>query len=179
MADADFVGAAVAALLDSGNHHAVDQVTLAPRGAGIYSWWSHHAELLGIPGTRHGASYLYYVGIASDRSGLRRRLTTHATRRVRSSTLRLTLAALGAVDCSPRLDGRGRVTLDRSSETELSAWIAQNLWPAWLELDDPHQVERDVIQTLAPPLNLDGNASHPSYAAVKAARSAFKARAIP
>jgi hypothetical protein len=149
----------------------------APDAAGVYAWWSSEPSLLGVAGTEHKSGYLYYVGIASHRSGLRRRLTTHANKRARQSTLRLTLAALGAIDARPALDKRGKLRLGEEDEAALSHWIATHLKVSWYEVTQPHDLEAAVIARLAPPLNLDFSGRHPAFSHVKSARRVLRDRA--
>jgi hypothetical protein len=171
--------AAIVALCAPTRRVTPDRVVEAPRAAGIYAWWSSEPELLGIPGTPLADSFLYYVGITKSKRDLRKRLSAHTTGKARSSTLRLTLTSLGAVEATPLDAGRGKVRLPADAEAALTGWIAAHLQVSWVATDDPGDIEAEVIAAMLPPLNLEHNSSHPKYGRVKAARAEFRARAIP
>lgn len=173
------VAGAVERLCDPARRVAPSRVVEAPKAPGLYAWWSTEPELLGIPGTPLADSFLYYVGTTKTKRDLRKRLVTHAAGKARSSTVRFTLAALGAVLTTPLDAGRGKVRLETDEEAELTTWIAEHFGVSWSESDNPGDIEASVIGALKPPLNLDHNSSHPMYATVKAARAAFRARAVP
>lgn len=173
------VGSAVDALCDPALRVEPARVIEAPRAPGIYTWWSSKPELLGIPGTPLAGSFLYYVGITKSERNLRKRLSTHTTGKARSSTLRLTLASLGAVHTTPLNAGRSKVRLEPDAEAALTEWIAGHLQVNWVETDRPGDMEAAVIGALSPPLNLEHNASHPMYSTVKKARADFRATSVP
>ncbi len=179
MRDPASAGVAIEALLDPASRVSPGRATEAPRAPGIYAWWSSEPQLLGVPGTPLAGSFLFYVGITKKKRDLRKRLSTHTTGSARSSTVRLSLASLGAVQTTPLDAGRGKVRLAADAEAELTVWIADHLHVSWFETDRPGDVEAAVIGALRPPLNLEHNASHPMYATVKAARATFRARAVP
>ena len=166
------------ALRDRADRVRVDEVSRARRAPGLYCWWSLSPAVFGIPGTRHRGAYLYYVGKAEK--SLRSRLRTHATGTTRSSTERLTLAALafevfGWTPGVSSRDPRRRARLvDEVDELALTEWIADNFSVSWVLHDEPALVESEVIRLLEPPLNLDHNGNHPEYARVKAARANFR-----
>lgn len=175
----DPVSDAVAALCAPAARVSTSRRAEAPRAPGIYAWWSTEPNLLGIPGTPLGGSFLYYVGITKSARSLRSRLAKHATGKARSSTLRLTLAALGAVLTTPLSAGGSKVSLAPGAETELTPWIANHLEVSWFACDEPGPIEATIIGEMRPPLNIEHNKSHPMCATVGAARAAFRSRAMP
>lgn len=179
MSNAAGVETAIEMLCSTANRVSPGRVVEAPRAPGIYAWWSSAPELLGIRGTPLAGAFLYYVGITKSKRDLRKRLTTHSTGKARSSTLRLTLASLGAVETTPLDAGRGKVRLPADAEAALTAWIAAHLQVSWVATDDPGDIEAEVIAAMLPPLNLEHNSSHPMSGSVKVARAEFRARAIP
>lgn len=162
-------------------------VLAAPKGPGVYAWWSKEAALGGVPGTPHGDVFLYYVGKATL---LRCRLRQHASAKTRCSTLRTTLAALwrpqfGWATVRVRTNPRApqgpekyrMVLASAQDEAALSELIARSLIVSWVEHADAGSVERGVIERLSPPLNLQNNDHHPSYSRVAELRRAFNASA--
>lgn len=154
--------------------------SLVPRVKGIYAWWMIHGSVPGLSGVRHPLESdleLLYVGIASrPSSNLLQRLSTHIGGTSRLSTQRLSLASLLAVQNGWNASiVSGRAALSPEFEPSLSDFMSRNLRVSWLAYEDAAAIEHHVIERLLPPLNLYGNASHPQFAYVKAARAAFKA----
>ena len=169
---------AVAQLVDPARRYPATYIELAPRSAGLYVWWARLSVVFGVHGTRAGEAYVYYVGKASSSAGLRGRLATHVKGSARSSTLRLTLAALGAGSGDVARSGASKIALSPSYETQVSEWIRANMDVSWVECAAPEAIERDVVAALRPPLNLDLNTGHADHARVKDARNAMRALAV-
>jgi hypothetical protein len=136
---------------------------------GVYGWWFDHGLPL-VP--RDGCierdeKHLLYIGIAppKDRSVRRDRPTpvksrlwrNHLRGTVRTSTLRLSLAALlkQELDLAFWRDKRNRVRMDRHHEDKLSEWIATHAAISVVQHDEPWSLEETLIRTGPPlPLNL-------------------------
>lgn len=151
---------------------------------GLYGWWFDHF-LLGVP--RAGclefeSKHLLYIGIAppKDRpiktgaaTPVKRRLwRNHLRGSVRSSTLRLSLAAL----LKDRLgfdfyrDARGRVRMAKEHEEILSAWLQEHAGISVVHHDTPWQLEEALVRNGPPlPLNLSmsGHPFKPTLSALR------------
>jgi len=132
---------------------------------------------MGVVGSPGRDGYLFYVGIASARTGLRKRLATHVNGTARRSTLRLTLAAIGVGSGTVTRSGRSKVSLDVAYETAITTWIRDNFTVSWVAAAEAHLIERSVIGLLAPPLNSAFKSHHAAYATVRNASAALRARA--
>src|SRR5262249_46573836 len=110
------------------------------------------------------------------RGTLRRRLRQHLQGRCASSTLRRAVAALLVDDLalSVALSASGKLLLTDDSETKLSAWLSRHARVCWMEHADPSTIERALICTLSPPLNVDGA---PDAGAMRAVRRRLRERA--
>lgn len=156
---------------------------LVPRHKGLYSWWMTPGSVPGLSGPVHPTLHnlqLLYVGIASrPTSHLRKRLATHIEGTSRRSTQRRSLAALLADQygwSAAIVDGRPALAPD--FEAQLSKFMAKHLRVSWFTHEDPESVEDAIVGRLMPPLNLDGNSSHPAYSYVKAKRAAFRSTVL-
>lgn len=121
----------------------------------------------------HQGKHLLYVGIAppKDRPArstssapMKRRLwRNHLNGTVRSSTLRLSLAALleQELDLEFWRDTRNRVRMDRQHEGKLTAWIGRHAAVSLMQHDNPWSLEEKLIRSGPPlPLNLSMS-NHP------------------
>jgi len=72
-----------------------------------------------------------------------------------------------------------RPLLSSEDNAALRDWQNQHLRLTWAEHPRPWQIEKDVINKLAPPLNLAGNTSHPFHQTLSDARTSFKNAAQP
>ena len=150
-----------------------------PRVHGIYAWWMKPGAVPGLSGLIHPAdrgAELLYIGIASRASSsLYARLNTHLTKTSRRSTMRLSLASLLADQQGWTASVvSGRPALNPDFEAHLTKFIHKALLVSWIQHPKPNAIEEQLIQRLQPPLNLDGNSTHRSYAYVKAARATFR-----
>ncbi|NNU81059.1 hypothetical protein HMH01_11480 [Halovulum dunhuangense] len=111
--------------------------------------------------------YLLYIGIAPPKDRLVRRgaptpvksrlWRNHLRGTVRSSTLRLSLAALLEQELELEFwrDARNRVRMDRHHEDKLSEWIAKHAGISVAHHDVPWSLEETLIRNGPPlPLNL-------------------------
>jgi hypothetical protein len=83
---------------------------------------------------------------------------------------------LDTPDLHPYLRGK-KVALSADENGRLSAWQRENLLLTACARKRPWEIENEVIAQLAPPLNSAGNAAHPFYPLVRAARAEFRRRA--
>lgn len=135
---------------------------------GLYAWWVDAAgagELSDGLGEDLPAGRIYVgqAGAASSRAGLpsastlRSRVTgDHLGGRVRSSTLRRTLASVLLVPL--RLDLVGPRRLSAASEARLSDWMQDHLSVAVYAVDSGEhlaELEKCLVAALRPPLNVE------------------------
>ncbi|KPN63427.1 hypothetical protein SAMN04488527_11777 [Aliiroseovarius crassostreae] len=136
---------------------------------GVYGWWFDHGLPL-VP--RDGCierdgKHLLYIGIAPPKDRpVRRGAPTpvksrlwrnHLRGTVRTSTLRLSLAALleQELELAFWRDKRNRVRMDRHQEDKLSDWIAEHAAISVIQHDEPWTLEETLIRNGPPlPLNL-------------------------
>jgi hypothetical protein len=186
------IGAGVAEIVDElrrGPLLSVDDaesVAGAPAAPGFYAWWAVPDAIPGVPLIPHPSEPLglLYVGIAprnaASSTDVRRRLCgQHIGGNVGSSTFRFGLASLlwEREGWTPRASRSGRPMLAAEDNRALSAWQRGHLRVRWAVVQAPWRFEADVIATMTPPMNREGNSRHPFYAAMGEARSAFRAAA--
>ena len=53
------------------------------------------------------------------------------------------------------------MTLTHVGEQWLDAWMQENAWICWMEHPDPGAMEKEILQALSLPLNLQDNQAHP------------------
>lgn len=156
-----------------------------PRQRGIYAgYFRAPPSAVPLQGVHTVDDFaLLYIGIApsSAASGatLRSRLRSHLRKDASQSTLRLTLGCLLADTLGLRLAPQvnGRLTLGAEGEQRLSAWLDSHAAVVWVPREEPWQDEHGLIQHFKTPLNLQGNAAHPFFAALSARRQQFRAAA--
>jgi hypothetical protein len=155
---------------------------LLPKSSGVYAWWIAGAVIPNVPVNKHPFEVdldLAYVGIAANRPGssatLRSRVVgNHMNGNIAASTLRRILAALliATLDLQPTKKGK-KVVLPKDQNLRLSGWQMTHLRVTWFATAAPWLVESAINSTLKPPLNLDGNETHPFYKDLSAARRAL------
>ncbi len=137
-------------------------------GPGLYAWWvdaSGAEELsagLGLT-VSVGRIYVGQAGAGSSvahipsKSTLRSRIASnHLAGKVRSSTLRRTLASVLLAPQELVLDGPRR--LEAESEKKLTNWMRSHLSIAVYRVDsgaDLAELEKGVVEALQPPLNVE------------------------
>jgi hypothetical protein len=140
--------------------------TLPPRRAGVYAWFfTHPPDRVPISDciARDGA-YLLYVGIASDkRKGLYSRVREHFTLNAEGSTLRKSLGCLLEEKLGTVLVRAGSRRTFGPQELALTAWMQAHARVAWFPIESPERIERRLIDSLRPPLNLNQNETHPFH----------------
>jgi hypothetical protein len=151
---------------------------------GLYGWWFDPS----LPDVPRGGCYafdskhLLYTGIAppKDRptrpgsaTPVKRRLwRNHLRGTVRSSTLRLSLAALlqDQLDLEFYRDARDRVRMEKEHEEKLTVWIDQHAAISLAQHDAPWQLEEALVRNGPPlPLNLSmsGHPFKPTLSALR------------
>jgi hypothetical protein len=136
---------------------------------GVYGWWFDHGLPL-VPRDgciERNGKHLLYIGIAPPKDRPVRRgapmpiksrlWRNHLRGTVRSSTLRLSLAALleQELELASWRDKRNRVRMDRQNEDKLSEWIAKHAAISVVQHDEPWSLEEMLIRNGPPlPLNL-------------------------
>ncbi|WP_323786529.1 GIY-YIG nuclease family protein [Thalassovita sp.] len=136
---------------------------------GVYGWWFDHRLPL-VPREeciQRDGKHLLYIGIAPPKERpLRRGAPTpvksrlwrnHLRGTVRSSTLRLSLAALleQELELAFWRDKRNRVRMDRHHEDKLTDWIAEHAAISVVQHDEPWSLEETLIRNGPPlPMNL-------------------------
>lgn len=154
--------------------HPVDVRKAAPPAFGLYAWWADPTVLSTVPGMPHPTSpdlRLLYIGIATR---LRTRLASNHLGRSGSSTLRRTLAGFLLDDEQYSTRRTDRVVLIDQDEIRLTKWMTAHLQVSWCVHTAPREVERAVIRTLRPPLNV-AHTDGPTLEIVKSARRRYYA----
>lgn len=130
----------------------VDELERVDR-PGLYAWWGVLPLPASVP-TPAKDLPLYLGKAASETLGERARLFHLG--RTRGSALRRTLAAVlvHELGLAPHVlvDARSW-GLRPIGEERLTSWMRQHLAVTWVELDDPGDVEKELISHLLPPLN--------------------------
>lgn len=149
--------------------HVLDFIDLQSISHGVYGWWFDHSLPLAPRDgcIKREGKHLLYVGIAPPKDRPARRGATtpvksrlwrnHLRGTVRSSTLRLSLAALleQKLELTFWRDNLNRVRLDRHQEDKLSDWIAKHAAISVVQHDEPWSLEEKLIRNGPPlPLNL-------------------------
>jgi hypothetical protein len=147
------------------------------RSPGLYAWWAYPTVLPELPGlvNDHDSHLrLLYIGRAANLRG--RILKTHL-RRSGSSVLRRTLAGLLMPTEGYRTMWKDVVVLVPEDEARLTAWMRRSLRLTWAEHPYPEDLEGELVERFAPPLNVHGVADDDIRAMVVAARDRYDASA--
>ena len=142
-----------------------------PSASGVYAWFFKEIpEIVPTDGcvTKDGLTLLY-VGISpkNESSGqdIRKRIKTHHYKgNAEGSTLRLTLGVLLAKESGfplRRVGSGKRMTFTHIGEQWLDAWMQENALVCWIEHPDPCAIEKEILQALSLPLNLQDNQDNP------------------
>lgn len=149
------------------------QPLLVPDGPGLYAFLLNDASALDpaldalglqLDSARLGAQPILYLGCSRD--SLRRRLKTHLSHDTARSTFRMSLGAVlsTSLQLTPRPVGTPRCfSFDPPGEQVLSAWIDRHVSVALRVARDPAPVERDLIQTADPVLNISGRRNQAAW----------------
>ena len=161
-----------------------------PRLAGVYGWFFKPIPRVPSDGcVMVGDFALLYVGIApkspplgggrSSSQTLRHRIRYHYRGNAEGSTLRLTLGCLLSTDLGIELRrvGSGNRLTFHEGEERLSRWMSENAFVTWAVCPRPWETEKQLINSVSLPLNLDQNRTHIHHAGLSALRRAAKKRA--
>ena len=161
-----------------------------PRESGLYGWYFSRVPV-GVPidgCVAHDGHTLLYAGIApkapaangkTSTQTLRDRIRYHYRGNAEGSTLRLTLGCLLAdeLELELRRVGSGRRLTFHDGEARLSEWMGAQAKVVWLTHPRPWELESELIGSVALPLNLDQNRSHPFHSVLTGLRRGAKAEA--
>jgi hypothetical protein len=131
---------------------------LIPNAPGIYVLcvkknWKLPLKMRGLKYHKLNGLPVVYVG--KSNSSLRNRdYGTHFNGTARGSTLRKSLGVLFGLKKEPM---KGRYRFIKSHEDWLTKWMKQYLTLHFLELDNPTETEKLLINLLNPPLNIQLN----------------------
>ncbi len=166
-------------------HEILSAPSPTPQLPGIYGWYFKNFPST-IPSANCitcGEATLLYIGIApcrpSSRQKLYGRLRLHLKRNADVSTLRLSLGCLLAETLGIQLRrvGNGNRMTFAAGERKLSDWLEQNAFVVWVVKSEPWEVEKELIQKVSLPLNLEHNKTHPFHDTLSALRDREKSRA--
>jgi hypothetical protein len=159
-----------------------------PARPGVYGWYFRKVPS-GVPVDechKHNGLPLLYVGISpkkppsndrpASKQSIAKRIHYHFTGNAEGSTLRLTLGCLLADELGVRLTRVGsgnRRTFTNPGEIKLDNWLAQNALVCWVEHPRPWELDKQLLNSLSLPLNLDGN-HHPYSTTLSACRRAAR-----
>lgn len=147
----------------------LDHIAKLEISHGLYGWWFDQS-LAEVPRDgchNHNGKHLLYIGIAPPKDGpirpssaapFKRRLwQNHLHGSVRSSTLRLSPAALLERQLGLQFfrDGRNRVHMKKEYEDKLTVWIEVHAGISLTHHDQPWGLEEALVRNGPPlPLNL-------------------------
>ena len=162
----------------------------APQDRGLYAWFFREVPSV-VPTkgcvTKDGRTLLY-VGISpkneNSTQNLRKRITNHYRGNAEGSTLRLTLGTLLAEKSEfllRRVGSGKRMTFTHLGEQWLDDWMEENAFVCWVKHPAPWEVEKEIIEEVSLPLNIQDNSHHPFASELSTLRSCAKkiAREMP
>jgi hypothetical protein len=141
-----------------------------PQESGLYAWYFKEVPPA-VP--TNGCIVkeqhtLLYVGISpknlNSTQNLRKRIVTHFKGNAEGSTLRLTLGTLLTEQSGfplRRVGSGKRMTFTHSGEQWLDEWMAENAFVCWTCHPTPWEIEKDILQRISLPLNIQDNTHHP------------------
>jgi len=119
----------------------------------------------------HEGLNLLYVGSSPDKKSkpdatqtLQQRVRYHFQGNADKSTLRRSLGILLAPESHfplRRVGSGKKMTLTTLGEQWLDSWMENNAFVTWVEHEEPWTLENDLFQSVALPLNIQGNKHHP------------------
>lgn len=157
-----------------------------PQSAGFYGWYFRELpdDVPSMGCAVQDGATLLYVGIAprspSSQRTLRSRLVEHMRGNASGSTLRLSMGCLLASRLGlelRRTSPLGRRLTFGPGERILSDWFEKNARVAFHAVQNPWQLEPEIISALSLPLNLEHNEGHDFSRVLSRRRSEAKKRA--
>jgi len=155
-------------------------VATLPAGPGLYAWWAPSVVFPDLPGQPNSSSpelRLLYLGITTR--PLRKRIISEHLARSGKSTLRRALAGLLLTQEGYRTQWTDRVVLVPEDEVRLTTWMHKHLWLTTALHPEPRTVERQLIERLRPPLNIEGAEASTIRSTIQSARRAYYDSAGP
>lgn len=157
-----------------------------PQERGLYAWYFKNIPPM-VPIddciVKNGKTLLY-AGISpkdeKSTQNLRKRVTTHFRGNAEGSTLRLTLGTLLTEQSGfplRRVGSGKRMTFTHLGEQWLDRWMDNNAYVCWIEHSAPWEVEKELIQKICLPLNIQDNSDHPFSSKLSALRTNAKLEA--
>lgn len=147
----------------------------APAAPGVYAYFV--ASGVALPGVSNPGGGPVYVGVSSNLA--EREFDTHfEAGKTGFSTLRRSIGAILKEPLSLRAQPRGagdsktnytNYRFDDAGEARLCEWMHAHLSVAVAPVDEPHQLEDELIALACPPLNLTGW-PNPEAATIRALR---------
>jgi hypothetical protein len=144
-----------------------------PKVHGLYAWFFKEVPN-GVPVDGcliHEGLCLLYVGSSPDKKGktdstqtLLQRVRYHFQGNADKSTLRRSLGILLVSQSHfplRRVGSGKKMTLTSQGEQWLDSWMEKNAFVTWVEHDEPWTLENELFQSVALPLNIQGNKHHP------------------
>ncbi|AWM77628.1 hypothetical protein HYN04_07570 [Phenylobacterium parvum] len=157
-----------------------------PRDRGVYAWWFREPppQVLTSGCLVMDGLTLLYIGISpkneTSRQTLRSRLRYHFSGNAEGSTLRLSLGVL-LEDLSGfplrRVGSGRRMTLTHLGEQWLDRWLQENARVSWVTDRLPWALEKELLERVPVPLNLQGNEHHPFFEVLSERRRLAKTAA--
>lgn len=156
----------------------IGRSSVVPSASGIYAWYFSEPPSQEInlgKCWRWQDKWLLYIGISpseppkngarASKNTLRKRINGHMNGNAYGSTLRLSLGCLLSETLNIKLQYRGesKSMTFADGEAILSEWLDKNAFVTWVEHDEPWVIEREAIDKLYLPLNLDMNKQHPFH----------------
>ena len=153
-----------------------------PRENGIYAWYFKKVPK-NVPCKaciKLNDFTLLYLGIAPvgelSNNTIRSRLRSHFKGNASSSTLRLSLGCLLAIELNLKLQKTGRT--ERLTfgvgENALTEWMNENCRITWMLHEAPWEIENKLLLKAYFPLNIKGNSRNTYGSALSELRNNFK-----
>ena len=142
-----------------------------PRSNGIYAWYFKDG-LFKLPNqksiSRHKNYSILYIGIAPSRltskSNIRKRIFNHFQGTAYGSTLRLSLGVLLSNKSKfilRRIKNKKMIRFTDEGEDWIDNWLEKNSLVSWFANQHPWKIEKNLINQLYLPFNIQGNVNNP------------------
>lgn len=167
----------------------LDFINNPPDSPGIYAFYFDKMPYNGLKGLENCVRVekwtLLYVGISpgdeTKKGTIQQRIGSHFGGAIAGlSTLRLSLGCMLSygkdLDITLKCSG-GKETFGPNGEQKLTDWMKEHAQVCWFVIEKPWLVEKEVIQTLQPPINIEHNETHPFCGVLRAIRKECKDKA--